>query len=164
MKSVLIGAGLAGLLLIGAAAQHASAAMDEEALNAAAKVCISGTGGMSKSVEACTTVLDNTNMSPQGKASVLFFRGSSLQELGRNAEAIADLDRAIGIYETAADKASWSEDVRSKMASSYFYRALAKELLQRCDEAKLDYKKAANTAVEISKRKDYERAGRAACS
>ena len=164
MKSVLMGAGLAGLLVIGGAAQTASAAMDQEALNAAAKVCVSDTGGMTKAVEACTTVLDNTNLSPQGKASVLFFRGSSLQELGRNAEAIADLDRAIGIYETAADKATWSDDVLAKMASSYFFRAQAKEVLQRCDEAKLDYKKAANTAVEISKRKDYERAGRAACS
>jgi tetratricopeptide (TPR) repeat protein len=162
MKSVAIGAAVAGLLLAGSAS--VSAAMDQTALNEAAKVCVSDSA-MAKAVEACTTVLDNApTLSPQGKASVLFFRGAALQELGRQQESIADLDRAIGIFETDANKTSWSEDARSKMASSYYYRALAKEILQRCEEAKLDYKKAADTAVEVSKRRDYERAARAACS
>jgi tetratricopeptide (TPR) repeat protein len=119
---------------------------------------------MAKAVEACTTVLENTNMSPQGQATVLYFRGSSLVELGRHNEAITDLDRAIGMYETARDQASWSKDVIGKVAASYSWRAQAKEALQRCDEAKLDYKKAAQTAVEIDQRRTYERASRAACS
>jgi tetratricopeptide (TPR) repeat protein len=164
MKSFVIGAGLAGLLFIGNGAEPASAAMDQDALNAAAKICVNGTGGMAKAVESCTTVLENTSMSPQGTATLLYFRGSSLEELGRHQEAIADLDRAIGIYETANDRASWSKDAIAKIAASYSWRAQAKEALQRCDEAKLDFEKAAQTAVEISNRRDYERAARAACS
>lgn len=164
MKGVFIGAALAGLILVGGRVMPALAQMDQTALNAAAKICVSETAGMAKAVEACTTVLDNTDMSPQGKATVLMFRGSALGELGRHEEAIMDLDRSVGIYETASDKASWSQTVVGNMASSYFHRGLSKEALKRCVEAKLDYKKAADTAVEISRRRNYELHMRAACT
>lgn len=165
MRSARIGmavAGLAGLMAASALAP-AKAAMSQAEINEAAKTCVSDTG-LSRAVEACSIVLDNTDFGPQAKASVLFFRGSSLQELGRNNEAIADLDRAIGLYETAVDKASWPKDVVSKIASSYFYRGLAKELLQQCEQAKLDFDKAAKLATDSDKKRNYERAKRAACS
>lgn len=160
MKTFLYGAMAIGIAL---ASAPAWAALDDATKKQAIDTCQNGDPDLQVAITACTTILDNVQVGPQTKAAFLYFRGTYYSDIGQADQAIADFTQAIGIYDGAADKAKWAENIVGMMGSSYSWRAKDREKLKQCDDAKADFKKAAEMSTEISERRKYEAAARNVC-
>ncbi len=159
MGKVTFGA-LAALLVFAAAASPARAA--DAALTKAVSDCqtLKDPG---KGAAACTIVIDQGLSNPKKEALIRYFRGGYYFDLDKNNEAIADLDKALSLYESAPDKASWDPDTVAVMGDAYSYRARAKAALKRCDEAKADFEKSAALATDVDERDKQRTYAKNAC-
>ena len=156
MKIVALTTFIAASLILGGSA---ALAMDE-ATKAAVATCQNAKTAADKGIAACTTVLNGVKLGPQSRLQIYYNRGAFNATAGNKQKAAEDYTQAINAYEQDPDKANWPVDFTGVAASSYAMRA---QVAAKCEDAKSDYKKAAEVSREVSERSSYERLSREAC-
>ena len=156
---------LGACALMVAATAPAWAQLSEEAQAGARKDCLNTDGKTpeKRSIDGCTLLINNLEMSPQVEVTLRYLRGSTLVATKDYDRALLDLDRVVALYDTAQDKASWRPEAIEKVTWSYEWRAAAHMALNRCEEATADYVKASQMAREITERDKYKTYALNAC-